>query len=369
MSGRLGELLIKEGLVDEGQIATARFQCPDVRIGSALIIMRAVPAEVINRVLASQRSVPAIALAELEDCDPEARSLIPAALARRHHAIGIATSGVGRGRTLLVAMRDPGDLSAVDELAFATGMKIDARIAPEIYLRAALERRAASEPGRDQPGESPAPASAAHPIGSAPLPRLSVPLGPDPFAPTLVGRLLGRAFKLGILAAVVAAVFLFYRECIRGNTSPVGTHYASKALGVSIDFPDVGWRVAPEVGKKVTDARAEYFYRGNAPEFPIVGMLLVRSPNNQAAANAAEAVLGTIARNPRLRGCEGSDARPGAIMCIGAGALSLFGMVKGVVNLEVHAWSTDSDLLIAALIHPDKTTSETKQILNSIAAP
>ena len=76
-----------------------------------------------------------------------------------------------------------------------------------------------------------------------------------------------------------------------------------------------------------------------------------------------------IVRNPKLRGCEGSDARPAAIMCVGAGALSLFGMVKGIVTIEVHAWSTGSDIVVAAMIHPDKTTSEARQILTSISAP
>jgi len=381
MSGRLGELLVKAGLVDETQIASARFQCPDVRIGSALIITRVVSADIINRALAHQRSLPAISLSELEDCDPAARAVIPRTLARRHHAIGMAIHGSGPGRTLLVAMRDPGDLSAIDELAFATGMRIEARIAPEIYLRAALERSGGvSDPINDPlPVAAPDPAGDAaalrarttssprRPLGTGPLSTL--PIGPDPDAPTWLGRVLSAVIKLALVGALVAAALYGYRECIAGNTAPVGTHYASKSLGLTIDFPDVGWRVAPDLGKKVTTAQAEYFYRGNAPEFPIVGMLLVRSPNNQAAADAAEAVLGTIVRNPKLRGCEGSDARPGAIMCVGAGALSLFGMVKGIVTIEVHAWSTGSDIVVAGMIHPDKTTSETKQILNSISAP
>ncbi|HEY6174370.1 MAG TPA: hypothetical protein VIX73_08010 [Kofleriaceae bacterium] len=56
-------------------------------------------------------------------------------------------------------------------------------------------------------------------------------------------------------------------------------------------------------------------------------------------------------------------------MCVGAGALSLFGIVKGIVTIEVHAWSTGSDIVVAGMIHPDKTTSEARQILNSISAP
>jgi len=182
-----------------------------------------------------------------------------------------------------------------------------------------------------------------------------------------VSRVLGPAIKLAVLAALVLGGVYGYRTCFKGNTSAVGTHYGSKSLALAIDFPDNGWRVAPAVAKKVPTARAEYFYRGNAPEFPIVGMLLVRSPNNQTAASAAENLLRTVIRNPRLRGCEPSDARPDAIMCLSAGALELFGMVKGVVvSVEVHAWALGSDVILAAMIAPDKTTTETKQILGSI---
>ena len=55
-------------------------------------------------------------------------------------------------------------------------------------------------------------------------------------------------------------------------------------------------------------------------------------------------------------------------MCVSTGALELFGMVKGIGALvEVHAWAMGSDIVMAAMIQPDKTTTETRQILTSIA--
>jgi hypothetical protein len=484
MSGRFGDLLIREGLVGEAQIAHARAHCPDVRLGSALIITRAVAPDVINRALAQHLGLTPLKLSALEDADPAARALVPPAVARRLHAIAIAVMDAHPGRVLLVAMRDPNDLSAVDELTFAAGMKIDARVAPEIYLLGALERgggsvttdvaaepsnaastmatpallaggestasegagqgsrtrtstlrplrstgqpgaagssSAAGRTGRLGPIGTTAPTGpigtagrtgttgpigtagrtgttgpigttgsagttgplgttgrtgASGPIGTtgaagatgaaAPLPS-SLALAPDPYAPSMVSRALGPLIKLAIVGALVAGGVYGYRTCFKGNTSAVGTHYASRSLGLAIDFPDNGWRVAPAVAKKVGIARAEYFYRGNAPEFPIVGMLLVRSPNNQTAASAAESLLRSIIRNPKLRGCEGSDARPDAIMCLSAGALELFGMVKGVVvSVEAHAWAMGTDVILAGMIAPDKTTAETRQILGSI---
>jgi hypothetical protein len=80
-------------------------------------------------------------------------------------------------------------------------------------------------------------------------------------------------------------------------------------------------------------------------------------------------LLRTVIHNPKLRGCAASDARPDAVMCVTTGTLELFGVVKGVVAVvEVHAWVMGTDIIAAAMIQPDKTTSETKQILVSISS-
>lgn len=398
--GRFGQLLVSAGLVTEAQIAVAKARYPDARIASALILDGAIAPEIVNRALAQQHGLTPLKLSALDHSDPEARALVPAPLARRLGAVAIAVMTTDAGRTLLVAMRDPSDLSAVDELTFAAGMKLDARVVPDVYLQAALERDrgpadgdAASESTAATPSEpSPPgePARAASGAASEPGPTLrsrmpsirpagapapslaTMPVATDPYAPSVVGRALGYGIKLAVLAGLIAGVVYGYRTCFQGNTRAVGTHYASKSLDVGIDFPDIGWRIAPAVAKKVRSARAEYFYRGNAPEFPIVGMVLVRSTNSatglHAAASAAEALLNTIIHHPKLRGCEPSDARPDAVMCVTSGTLELFGMVKGVAVVEVHAWAMGADIMAAAMIQPDKTTTETKQILGSIVS-
>jgi hypothetical protein len=390
--GRFGQLLVSAGLVNEAQIAVAKARYPDARIASALILDGAIAPELVNRALAQQHGLTPLKLSALDHSDPDARALVPAPLARRLGAVAIAVMTTDAGRMLLVAMRDPSDLSAIDELTFAAGMKIDARVVPDVYLQAALARD--REPADDDaarasaaatPSEPSPPVSGAasepgpllrsrmpsiRPAGGTAPAATTVPVSSDPYAPSVVGRVLGYAIKVAVLAALIAGAVFGYRTCFQGNTKAVGTHYASKSLGLGIDFPDIGWRIAPAVAKKVRSARAEYFYRGNAPEFPIVGMVLVRSTNSatglHAAASAAEALLNTIIHHPKLRGCEPSDARPDAVMCVTSGTLELFGMVKGVAVVEVHAWAMGPDIMAAAMIQPDKTTTETKQILGSI---
>src|SRR5206468_3031590 len=87
--------------------------------------------------------------------DATARGLIPSALARRLYAVGLTIHGSGATRSLMVAMRDPGDLAAIDELTFATGMRIDARIAPETSLRTVLEHAGVLGSDRNTPVPTP----------------------------------------------------------------------------------------------------------------------------------------------------------------------------------------------------------------------
>jgi hypothetical protein len=67
---------------------------------------------------------------------PAIVGLLPARLALRHHAVPLR----GHGVQLDVALLDIGDLAAVDELAFASGRRINPHIALEVRLFEALER-------------------------------------------------------------------------------------------------------------------------------------------------------------------------------------------------------------------------------------
>jgi len=62
---------------------------------------------------------------------PTVRALVPASLLEKHRAVPIAyQAGRGRG-TLVVAMSDPQNLHAVDDLAFAAGLDVRPVLADE----------------------------------------------------------------------------------------------------------------------------------------------------------------------------------------------------------------------------------------------
>ena len=81
---------------------------------------------------------------------PEVAGLVPVRLLRAMRAVPLSRENVrGRG-TLVVAMADPGDLRAVDELAFATGMRIRPVSADETDILRALGAGREPSPAREE---------------------------------------------------------------------------------------------------------------------------------------------------------------------------------------------------------------------------
>jgi hypothetical protein len=406
---RIGDLLLEAQLVTAEQIDHALAHSDGLRLGSALIHARAVEPDVVARALAQQLGVPPAKEADLIRPDPAARAVVPDALQKRLYALPYKVHGAGAVRVLEVAMRDPENQAAINELHLAAGMKIDARVAPEVLLKEALYPRADLPPELppDSAFEGPAagaapedggleldldrvkrptdgaaathgrrgaaayqrtthpPASATGPGGAAapPLPPLQYDASPP-------GQAVGQVVKLLLIVGVVGLVGFAgwkFKKCFVSTTKPVGTHYDSKLLGLGIDFPDgQGWRVAPDLKVQMGQSRSEYFYRGGIPEAPVVTLVLARGPADDVG-TAAQRALVDLVKDAQMAGCESSQDRAGAIVCHGGGSLTLFGRKRSNVMIDVHAWViSSSELVIAVMINPDHTLSETQYILSSI---
>ncbi len=385
---KIGELLLEAQLVDADQIEAALANPDGLRLGSALIAARAVEPDAVARALAQQLGVPPAKSADLIAADPAARAMVPDALQRRLWALPYKLHGQGSVRLLEVAMRDPEDQAAINELGLAAGMKIDARVAPELLLREALHPRtelppsvgsgggggsggdggleldladvgprAAGSHGRRgaaylRPTHPPAAAGAASADPASVLP----PLQYDHTAP---GKAVGSAFKiLFILAGIAALVFigLRFKKCITSTTKAVGAHYDSKLLGLSIDFPpDNGWRVAPLQKVNLGASKSEFFYRGGIPEAPVVTIVLARGPAEDVGTAAERAVVDLV-KNAGTVGCEPSEDRPGAMVCKGYGSLTLFGRKRSNVTVDVHGWILSTGELAMAVVINSRIT-------------
>jgi hypothetical protein len=95
-------------------------------------------------------------------------------------------------------------------------------------------------------------------------------------------------------------------------------------------------------------------------------MVLARGPADDVG-TAAQRALADLVKDSQMVGCESSEDRAGAIVCHGGGSLTLFGRKRANVIIDVHAWVISSgELMLAVMINPDHTLSETQYILSSI---
>ncbi len=134
---RLGDLLIREGLITKEQLdkALQEQKSNGQRLGYNLVKMGFVQETEITKMLARQYRMPAVDLARFE-VDPKICKLIPADVALKHLVLPLKREG----RTLTVAMADPTNLSVLDDLKFITRYDIFPVIAGEYTLRTALDK-------------------------------------------------------------------------------------------------------------------------------------------------------------------------------------------------------------------------------------
>src|SRR3712207_6305107 len=137
MSGRLGELLVRENLISVQQLRKAQeeTQKSGMRIGTALIKTGAIEESKLTDFLSKQYGVPAINLKEF-DIDPEIIKLVPKEVCEKHLVIPVNRAGP----SLIVAMCDPSNIYAVDDLKFLTGYNIETVVASEPAIREAVEK-------------------------------------------------------------------------------------------------------------------------------------------------------------------------------------------------------------------------------------
>ncbi len=134
---RLGDLLIREGLITKDQLdkALQEQRANGTRLGYNLVKLGFVQETEITKMLARQYRMPAVDLARFE-VDPKIVKMIPGDVALKHLVLPLKREG----RTLTVAMADPTQTSVLDDLKFITRYDIFPVIAGEYTLRTQLEK-------------------------------------------------------------------------------------------------------------------------------------------------------------------------------------------------------------------------------------
>src|ERR671923_100517 len=134
---RLGEILLREGLVTREQLAQALAEQKNTkhRLGYVLVKLGLVPEVEITKVLARQYRMPAVDLSRFE-VNPRILKLVPGDMATK----GVVLPLKREGRTLTVAMADPSDLGLLEDLKFITRFDLFPVIAGEYTLRNLIEK-------------------------------------------------------------------------------------------------------------------------------------------------------------------------------------------------------------------------------------
>ncbi len=138
---RLGEVLVKLGVLSEAQLAEAlAIQAQDGgKLGEVLVHHLIVSEEVLAQALAEQKELPFVNLAAYQ-IDRGAVSLIPERLMRRRDMIPI---GFDEG-SLVLATADPLDIEAIDDAEVRSGHSVKAVVATASQIRFAIDKFAGS---------------------------------------------------------------------------------------------------------------------------------------------------------------------------------------------------------------------------------
>src|SRR5207237_6759772 len=137
MAVRIGELLLKEKRITPEQLQEAlNYQRQNGgKLGYNLIKLGYVKDEEITALLSKQYGVPSIALTQFE-IDPAVVKLVPAETAQKYQIIPLSRSGA----TLTIAMTDPTNVFAMDDLQFMTGYNVEPVVASETAVVAAIQK-------------------------------------------------------------------------------------------------------------------------------------------------------------------------------------------------------------------------------------
>jgi type IV pilus assembly protein PilB len=134
---RLGDLLLREGLVSPEQLKQALLEQRQTghRLGYVLVKQGVIDEVEITKALARHLRMPAVDLSRFEP-DAKLLRLIPADLARKHLVMPLRRDG----RNLTVAMADPSDLTLLNDLKFITRFDVFPVIAGEYSLRTLVDK-------------------------------------------------------------------------------------------------------------------------------------------------------------------------------------------------------------------------------------
>ncbi|MHC4385204.1 MAG: type IV-A pilus assembly ATPase PilB [Planctomycetota bacterium] len=136
MAIKLGEMLVKAGLIGPEQLqeALGAQKQSGEKLGYVLISLGYVKEDEITQLLSEQYGVPSINLRHFE-IDSSVIDLIPAEVSQKYLVVPVNRTGA----TLTIAMADPTNVFAMDDIKFMTGYNVEPVVASEMAIREAID--------------------------------------------------------------------------------------------------------------------------------------------------------------------------------------------------------------------------------------
>jgi type IV pilus assembly protein PilB len=146
MPEKLGELLVRNNTISNQQLAKALEdqKASGGRLGESLIKLGFIKELDLVRFLSKQYGMPSVNLTEIA-IHPEVIKIIPTDVAIKYQVIPVSL----RDTTLIVAMVDPSNIFAIDDIKFLTGYRIEALVASESSMKQALDMHYGTTKGLD----------------------------------------------------------------------------------------------------------------------------------------------------------------------------------------------------------------------------
>ena len=136
---RLGEILVSNNLITRDQLRGAleeqRLSGSQSRLGSILISQNLLTEEQLLSFLSKQYGLPTVNLADFE-IDPAVIKIISPDVVQKYHLLPVNRAGA----TLIVAVSDPSNLFAIEDIKFMTGYNIEIVVASERDIKAAIDK-------------------------------------------------------------------------------------------------------------------------------------------------------------------------------------------------------------------------------------
>src|SRR5215470_10410304 len=134
---RLGDLLVADGLLTAEQLkkALAEQKGSAEKLGSVLVRLNFVNEDQLIGFLSRQYGVPSITLGQL-DIDPDVLRLVPSPIARKYEVVPVRRMG----NSLALAMADPTNVFALDDISFMTNLQVLPLVASQTAIKKAIDR-------------------------------------------------------------------------------------------------------------------------------------------------------------------------------------------------------------------------------------